>query len=198
MAAADLNASLDSLRGGIGGYVYRRFRGKTVVQRRPTFTRPWTRQQATTRTNFAGASAFAARVKADPDLKPLYVKRGRRLLLNFRQMAIRDYMYAPTVEDINRGDYTAATGGTLRFRAHDDFAVTDVIVVLRDDAGGVLAYGRAVKTLREWRFAVAPPSPGAKRPASGIVTVYDCPGNFAVRTFALGSPAAAVETQSAS
>ncbi len=185
MAKAHVNRFLKGLSGTIDGHVFRRHRGKTILQRKPTFTLPRSDGQVATMKTFSEASKFAALVKADPDLRRLYATRGRKVKLNFRHMAIGDYFHAPTVEHFGTGQYTAAGGGTLVILAKDDFEVVRVAVTLHDADAGVVAAGDAVGQDGVWRFAVASPASGAKRPVRATVTACDRPGNATTEEFPL-------------
>src|SRR3954468_2267538 len=123
MPTVHLNSALNAVSGKIGDFVYRRYRGKTILQRRPRFTHAWTAKQEGTRATYAGGSAYAAIVKADPVLRARYAARGRRRQLNYRQMAIRDFFNPPSVDKLQTSRYCAATGGVLQASARDDFEV---------------------------------------------------------------------------
>ena len=155
-----------------------------MLQRRPTFTKPWSEAQGKTRTTFGGGSQFAATIKADPLLRELYAARGRRRQLNYRQMAIRDYFHAPSVDALLTAGYTAPAGGELVVRASDDFEVVRVILALHAADGNVVAEGDAILRDRFWHFTV-PPSAGGNPPVNAAVTAFDRPGNSTTRQFPL-------------
>lgn len=185
MAKAHVNRFLNGLSGTIDDHVFRRHRGKTILQRKPTFTLPRTEAQVATMKTFSEGSKFAALVKADPDLRRRYATRGRKVKLNFRHMAIGDYFHAPTVEHFDADRYTAAGGGTLTIVAADDFEVVRVAVTLHDADDRVVASGDAVGQRDVWQFEVAPPVGGAKPPVRATVTACDRPGNATTEEFPL-------------
>jgi len=186
MARARLNPALTSINGNVDGYVYRHYRGRTVIQRKPVFTQPWSEAQAKTRTTFAGGSAFAAKVKADPELRAFYTQAGKRQKLNYRQMAIRDYFNPPTVDGLETYRYSPAKGGELRVDATDALGVARVRYELRDATGAQLAAGDATLGDVAWSCTLAPAPATAARPFAILITAEDRPGNATSRTFPLG------------
>jgi hypothetical protein len=48
MPKVHLNTALTGLSGTLDGRVYRRYRGRVVLQRRPVFRRPWSDAQTRT------------------------------------------------------------------------------------------------------------------------------------------------------
>ena len=80
MANATLSPFLQEVRGRLGPLVFRRFRGKTVVQRAPDMTRVVASPaQLAQRERFKRAAAHARAVLADPTLRALHAERARRL-----------------------------------------------------------------------------------------------------------------------
>ena len=115
-------------------------------------------------------------------VRPLYKERGKQRLLNYRQMAIGDFMNPPTLHGVRFADYTPAGGGPLLIDARDDFEVVRVHVVLRNPDGVTLSEGDA--TLRGmWLYPAPAVSPGGKPAARIEITAYDRPGNVATMTY---------------
>lgn len=182
MAKVNLGSVLHGLSGAIGDQVFRRYRGRTVVQRRPVFTQPWSEAQTETRHTFAGGSRYAAQVKADPALRELYATRGKRRRLNYRQMAIRDFFHAPKVDAVDTSAYQGETGGRLTVRASDDFEVVRVTIALQDPAGNIVATCETAACNSTWQGELPAV---AHDPASMkiVVTAFDRPGNATTRAF---------------
>lgn len=185
MARVQLNPALGRISGAIDGYVFKTYRGKTVLSKKPKFTKPWSQAQVATRKTFKAASDFSKTVKADPALCEAYRQRGRRLKLNYRQMALRDAFNPPRIDALDRSDFTAADGGTLIITASDDFEVTGVKVTLHGSARRVVLSGEATPYHRRWSFEVPPPSSPARAPVSIEIAARDRPGNVTTRTFPL-------------
>lgn len=185
MPTVHLNSALHGVSGHFGDLVYRRYRGRTILQRRARFTQPWSAAQEKTRATFAGGSAYAAQVAADPALRALYAQRGARRRLNFRQMAIRDYFNPPSLGELDRTAYRAGTGGRLAIEACDDFEVVRVSMELHDASGTVTTQSDAAHTGRFWECQVPAPATGVSPPRAVTVTAYDRPGNATARRFPL-------------
>ena len=119
-----LNSALGSLHGKIEGYVFRRYRGKQILQKTPTFTQPWGAGTLAQRKEFGGADAwYKSVIKPNPDLVNLYRERGKKKQLNYRQMALRDFFNPPTIDGLYLSDYRPADGGLIKVSATDDFEV---------------------------------------------------------------------------
>lgn len=185
MPRVQLNTALTRVSGEIDGYVFKMYRGRTLLTRKPTFTKPWSVAQGDWRKTFSAASGFAALVKADPELREQYRRRGKQLKLNYRQVALRDYFHAPEIHGFNADKYQSAKGGTLAVAVRDDFAVVGVQVTLRDAAGAEIMSGEARLAGIHWHFEVPPPAPGATPPATAEIAGRDRPGNVTTRAFPL-------------
>jgi hypothetical protein len=181
MAKVRPNSDLNDYMGKTGNVVYRRFRGRTIVQRIPVFTQPPSDAQKQVRATFSGGSEYARRVGADPVLRERYKAHGRRARLTYRHMAIRDYFNPPQVTALVVETYTPATGGLLIVRATDDFEVARVTFGFRDAAGALLFESAGTLINGEWHLTVPPPVPGTPLPARVRVTAYDHPGNSDAR-----------------
>ena len=59
------------------------------------------------------------------------------------QLAVGDFLHAPAVDEIDLSAYTGQAGQKIGIRAHDDFALTGVAVVIRQADGAVLEQGPA-------------------------------------------------------
>lgn len=185
MPKVRLNTALTGISGKIDEYVFKVYRGRTLLSKKPTFTKPWSEGQGDWRKTFSAASGFAALIKEDPELRERYRRRGKRLKLNYRQMALRDYFHPPEIEWLTTTHYRPAEGGTLEIGARDDFEVVAVQVTLRGADGAVILSGDAIPARRVWHFDVPVPGPGARNPTAVEISARDRPGNVSTRTFSL-------------
>src|ERR1043165_9077063 len=159
MPTVHLNCVLNGISGHFDDLVFRRYRGKTVTQRKPRFTLPWGAGTLRTRNTFAGGSAFAARVGADPVLRAYYHQRGARRQLNFRQMAIRDYFSIPEVCGLRRNGYLPDQGGLVHINAGGKVGLCRLRPAVDAAGGPRLGDGDAPRDPPPlWPF-VAPPPP---------------------------------------
>jgi hypothetical protein len=185
MPKVGLYSLLNDTRGKMSQFVCRRFRGRTIIQRAPVFTQPWSDAQKQTRATFSGASAYARCVAANPTLRDRYKARADRHRLTYRHMAIRDYFHPPEVTGLVVGTYTAANGGLLIAHATDDFEVARVIFALYD-AGGTLLHESAARPVNgDWHLTVPPPASGAPLAARVTITAYDHPAHSDAKSFVL-------------
>jgi hypothetical protein len=185
---AQLNSALTAVRGSLAGdhQTYRTYRGKQFIQRKPTFTKPWGEGTIAIRKSFGAADQWWKEVvKPSPELTAIYREKGKARNLNYRQMAIRDFLNPPEVNSIRPLEFQLLQGGTLEIDACDDLQVVRVSYVVRDAAGGTFAEGDTALTYGTWRFTLPASVAGAKLPATVEVTAYDLPGNVGKKTFSL-------------
>lgn len=199
MAHADIDTALGAIHGKLDNHVYRTYRGRTFLQKKPEMPQARAAGQLETQQTFAGGSAYADRVKADPDLLAFYRKAGRSRELNYRQMAIRDYFSAPQVSRFNADDYRAETGGPLKVSALEKVSVARVHIALIAADGTCVLEGEA-RGIEPWVWDAPALPAGTPMPVRAIVNAYDLPGNVTTREFPLPaptSPAAAASPASA-
>ncbi len=195
MAFVDPNSALTSISGTIDGFVYRRYRGKIVLQRKAVCTRPRAAGQLQAQTVFKAASEYAARVRAEPALHAYYAARGKRSGKNYRAMAMSDFFHPPRIDRLLLGAYSVTQGGELIVEASDNVDVMRVTVALHSVTGE--AFHRAEATLRHGRWHCVVPAPAGETPPPVRlrVTAYDRPGHATTQDFALpgGVPLGAAE-----
>jgi len=174
VAKTILNTALGRLRGRIDGWVYRNQNGALVVAKRPDFSSVVpSPSQVAIRDRFLRAAAYGRRALTEPALRAIYSRDGgSRIYLR----AMTDALTAPRIEAIDTATYTGGAGQPIVIRAGDDFEVTAVSVVLRDDTGTALESGAATLTDGAWVY-----SPTTSVVAGTTVTVEataaDRPGN---------------------
>jgi hypothetical protein len=189
MAKVVINSALREISGRVGEVEFRRFNGRVVLQKLQQRRQPWSRRQHGQRGHFKSCTDFATRVRADPGLRVVYGAAGgarRKRPLNYWQTAVRDAANAPTITSCNVAELDGAEGPFLRVLASDDFEVVRVHFAVRDGAGAILSCGDGKLDRGDWYFPLPPLTRDAKRAASVVVTAFDRPGNFAIRTFACG------------
>jgi hypothetical protein len=97
MAIVRNNDVLEGISGSLGDrLVFRRFKNKTVVSLRSTFTTRESVKQKATRNHFRDASTYAKQQLQDPERKAYYEKRADLLNLpNAYTAAVAEYMRKP-------------------------------------------------------------------------------------------------------
>lgn len=199
MAHADIDTALGAIHGKLDGFVYRTYRGRTFICKKPEFAGPRAPGQLETQATFAEGSAFADLVKADPELRAFYGAAGKRRRNNYRQMAISDYFSVPEIVRFDATDYSPATGGPLKVSALEKVEVARVHVALLAADGTCVLEGEALG-IQPHVWDVPPLTTGVPIPVRAVVTAYDRPGNATTKEFPLTgpiSPAAAASPASA-
>lgn len=159
MAHSNNNLITSGLRGTIGKeLVFRNWAGKTIVAKAPC-KRPGrpTKAQAIIRDRFYMAARYGKAIlsNADPAMADAYraVLKPRQ---NLYTRALRDFLSAPVVQQINTDEYTGQQGSLIRIRAVDDFRVTEVRVEIYSATGYQVETGMAVQQLNglDWVYNV--------------------------------------------
>jgi hypothetical protein len=78
MAEVNQNIFLRGLKGRLGEFVLRQYKGKTIVCRYPVMPESRSRKQKANSQRFREAVAFAREVMADPERKAAYQKEVKR------------------------------------------------------------------------------------------------------------------------
>ena len=150
MADSNNNIITSGLRGTIGKeLVFRNWAGKTIVAKAPCkrHGRP-TKAQAVIRDRFFMAARYGKAIlsNADPAMADAYraVLKPRQ---NLYTRALRDFLSAPVVQQIENGQYTGQQGSVITVRATDDFRVTEVCMEIYMADGTLLETGQAVQQL---------------------------------------------------
>jgi hypothetical protein len=194
----DLNSGMEGLHGQLDGYVYRTYRGKQIRQKKPVFSGEWGAGTITQRGNFGSADKWYKEVvKPNAGLVAHYRKKGQKKKLNYRQMAIGDYLNPPEVRAVSIQEPVRGQGFRLFVSVRDDFEVVRVTGILRDTNGDVFHQADAERVKNDF-FLTLPMVSGAKKaPASIEVTAFDRPGNKHTKTFPLVLPQPTAEAAAA-
>jgi hypothetical protein len=164
-----------------GELVYKQRGGKTFIAGMPTVdpNRELTEKQEEVIDKFASASAYAAEVILDPELKKFYESKVSESNTAFN-VAFRDFSKPPKVSKIVSDKYTGLPGSEIAVAATKvGSKVTDVTVRIFSPAGALIEEGKAVliaRRLRRWYYTATqnnPVLPGTK--ITAIAT--DLPGN---------------------
>lgn len=185
MAYVKSNPFTKGASGTVGDMMNFRVRkGKTIISvKRGPSTKPPTEEQQETREQFIIASLFAQDAMKDPAVKALYQKaaKGGQTAYN---VALRDAMNPPVIDDVNIGGYKGTVGDLIVVRARDVITPKSVRVAIFSQAGAVLEEGDAViraNDRRIWTYTVT----AANAAIAGtrvVATATDLPGNTAEKT----------------
>ncbi len=164
MAHSNNNIITSGLTGTIGKeLVFRNWAGKTIVAKAPC-KRPGrpTKAQAKIRDRFFMAARYGKAIlsNADPAMADAYraVLKPRQ---NLYTRALRDFLSAPVVQQIDILGYNGQSGSAIKIRAVDDFRVTEVWVEIFTADGCLLETGMAEQQLNglDWVYNVQRDNP---------------------------------------
>ena len=183
MAKVRLNPVLDEIRGKVGELVFRRYADEVVVGRAPdTGDTPPTEAQAAQRERFRLAVVYGKAVVADPETKALYETAAKAKGMPAFALAVGDFLHAPAVDEIDLSAYTGQAGQKIGIRAHDDFELVGVAVIIRKADGAVLEQGPATLGSDSlWAYTTTAALP-AGQTVMIEVTATDRPGHKTTRT----------------
>jgi hypothetical protein len=178
MAEVKLNPVLEQVHGKIGDLVFRKYQDRTILARKPEVHQPETEAQIKAREKFSLAALYGKSVMADPEKKALYDAKAKDKGQPVFSLMVADFFNAPVVDEIDLSGYTGQIGGTIGIRAHDDFQLKGVEVVIRDTAGTVLEQGAAANGTLDgkWTYTATATVPAGQTVAIEV-TATDLPGH---------------------
>lgn len=134
----------EGLSGKIGGVVFRRCKGKTVVAKAPAKRkRPLSERELEIRRLFLEGVRYAKNVMTDPELKSAYEKVALPGQTAYN-LALRDAGHAPEVLDIEAAEYSGIPGQVIIVEAVDDFTVKSLTVFITSASNKLIESGEAV------------------------------------------------------
>lgn len=179
MAKVKLNPVLEQFRGQIGDLVFKHYGDEVIVGRKPdrSGVQP-TEAQLEHQERFRQAVLYGRLVMADPDLKGTYEQAAREKKKPIFSLTVADFFNAPIVDEVDLSAYGGASGDTIIVRAHDDFKVQRVLVVLSESNGEEIEQGEALETPANsgrWVYTATEDAPANATVRIGV-TVFDQPG----------------------
>ena len=171
------NIFVRGLSGSLGGqFVVKQDKsGRTIVSVSPTFdpNRTYTEAQLDWQEKFRDASGYAKDAKDNA----VYVEKAEDTPLTSYNVAMADWFHAPEIQELDVSAWYGEVGQVIRIKAVDDVQVTQVNVVITDNANVVLEQGAAVRAEGAWwnytTTATAPDGPRV------VATARDLPGHIA-------------------
>lgn len=124
--------------------VFRNRNGKTYVSKAPTSSGKASEAQLQHRKKFQKAVLYGKSIMANPEMKEAYeslAKDGKTAY----NVAVADFLNAPSIEEIDVSNYTGNIGDTIRVLPVDDFMVTEVSVTINNEDGSEVEHGLAVQ-----------------------------------------------------
>ncbi len=156
--------------------------GRTIISNKPEFdeNRTFTPAQQAQHERFSEARAYAKNAK---DLE-VYAQKAEGTPQSPTNIAMADWFHAPEIKEIDLSAWTGLAGQTIRIRAMDDVKVTEVTVVITNEADAVMEEGTAVEGENAWWTYTTHEDLDGMVPKV-LVSVKDLPGHITQMTKAL-------------
>ena len=179
MAKVRLNPILEQVRGQVGDLVFKRSGENVVISRKPDFSdRVPTAAQSAAQERFRQAALYGKMVMADPDSRKLYEDAAKAKGQPLFSLTVADFFNAPSVDEVDLTHYGGQVGDPILIRAHDDFQVSAVNVVLTKADGSSIESGAALESPAKsgrWVYAATAAVPTGTQ-VRITVTATDRPG----------------------
>lgn len=177
MAIVTLAPHVTAISGTIGDLTYVPLGGKQIIRHRRRRTQRAPGQEVQPG-RIKAAAAYWRSLESDPERKAFYESLPPVPSMGAYQFAVRDFLNAPAVQEIDVGRYSGGTGQTIRIQATDDTGVVEVNVRIATMEGTVLEEGFAGLAARQWVY-VSKAQVVSGQAVSILVTAKDRPGNAA-------------------
>lgn len=145
MSEVDLNPTVDGYRGSIGRLVFKRYKGRTIVSKKPVVTAEPSPAQLAQRQQFKEAAAFGKSAKADPELRAFYEPVAREKGFTVYTVALTDFLSKPAMFPPDLSKYQGQIGDTIAVKVEHDLALAGVDVNILSSAGASIERGKAVE-----------------------------------------------------
>jgi hypothetical protein len=146
MTEVNLNETVDGYRGSIGRLVFKRYRGRTIVGRKPKIEKPPTEAQIAHRERFKEAAAFGKSALADTALLEFYTPIALERDISVYALAMGDFMKLPAIKPLDLTKYKGQIGDVIEIRATDDIGLAGLEVTIHRVGGVTIERGSAVET----------------------------------------------------
>src|SRR5688572_12794308 len=117
MSDVELNPTVDGYRGSIGRLVFKKYKGRTIVGKKPVRTKEPGMEELARRERFKEAVAYAKSVLADPVAYEFYKPIAFQRDLSVYCCALGDFLKLPTIKPLNLDKYRGQIGDTIAIRA---------------------------------------------------------------------------------
>jgi hypothetical protein len=163
--------------------VYRQVKGGVIMANKPKSSGNITENQLAVREKFKKAANYAKRQTAIPASKAEYEAKISEKLNSAYAVAVKDFLTAPSVDQVDLAGYNGQVGDKILIQASDDFMVDSVFVTILSAANAVIEAGPAFLTPDgEWEYTATSANPGAAT-SKFQVQAKDKPGNVTLSEF---------------
>lgn len=145
MTEVNLNETVNGYRGSIGRLVFKRYKGRTIVSRKPIITKEPTPGQLAQRQRFKQAVAFAKSAVASPGLRAFYEPLAKARDISIYSLAVGDFLHTPEFQYVDLSGYKGQVGDTIVIQVEDDLGMASVDVSLSAQDGTPIESGQAVE-----------------------------------------------------
>ena len=145
MSDVELNPTVDGYRGSIGRLVFKKYKGRTIVAKRPVRTKEQSQAELARQENFREAVAYAKSVLANPVASEFYKPIAFQRDISVYNCALGDFLKVPTIKPLDLDSYKGRIGDVIKIRAIDDIGFADLTVEIVAQDGTVIESGPAVE-----------------------------------------------------
>ena len=146
MSEVDLNPTVDGYRGSIGRLVFRKYKGRTIVGKKPVRTKEQGMDELARQERFKEAVAYAKSVLADPLAREFYAPIALQRDISVYNVALGDFLKLPEIKPLNLTRYKGQIGDIIQIRATDDIGLADLTVKITAQDGTPIEEGQAVES----------------------------------------------------
>jgi hypothetical protein len=145
MSDVELNPTVDGYRGSIGRLVFKKYKGRTIVGKKPVRTKEQSQAELARQENFREAVAYAKSVIANPVASEFYKPIAFQRDISVYNCALGDFLKVPTIKPLNLDSYKGRIGDVIKIRAVDDTGFADLNVEIVAQDGAPIESGPAVE-----------------------------------------------------
>jgi hypothetical protein len=145
MSDVELNPTVDGYRGSIGRLVFKKYKGRTIVGKKPVRTKEQSQAELARQENFREAVAYAKSVIANPVASEFYKPIAFQRDISVYNCALGDFLKVPTIKPLDLDSYKGRIGDVIKIRAVDDTGFADLNVEIVAQDGAPIESGPAVE-----------------------------------------------------
>ncbi|MDR2928446.1 MAG: hypothetical protein LBV41_09670 [Cytophagaceae bacterium] len=177
MAKSQNNIITHGLSGKIGNLlVFSQRNGKTVVSAAPRKPAKESENQKEQRRKFQKAVLYAKAARQQPE----YIETAEQHGKTAYNVAIADFLNAPSIESIDLSGYTGVAGNIIRIHATDDFSIKSVSVRITNADGTLVEEGAAQPSSLSYEWLYTATAANSNLDGDKIeIFASDTPGNIA-------------------
>ena len=177
-----LHPTVERFRGAMGRMVFKKYKGRTIVCRKPDVNETVSQAQIDHRERFKQAAAYGKLALANPATRALYEQAAKEKDVPVFSVCVADFFHAPTIKSVDLSAYNGQVGDTIQVIASDDFGVVNVHLTLKNAEGTFIESGNAIEVgTGHWNYT-ATASVAAGTPVIAYVVATDRPGGTAVES----------------